>query len=145
MNYIDELIERLQEWAENEPDLTGYGGKVLKAAITALQEMQENYNRVFQRALDAEQKNKEFNEQFSKHQSTWWDNEDKLQQRIAELEKWNTEMVEKAASGGVLEGYREMGAKIERLDAALGEIIEIYGRHDKCSIIAKKARASERE
>ena len=83
MNDIDELIERLQEWAENEPDLTGYGGKVLKEAITALQEMR---------------------------------------QRIAELEKWNTEMVEKAASGGVLEGYREMGAKIERLDAALASV-----------------------
>jgi hypothetical protein len=40
MTNIDELIERLQEWAENEPDLTGYGGKVLKEAITALQEMQ---------------------------------------------------------------------------------------------------------
>jgi hypothetical protein len=52
--------------------------KKVAAQLVLLQEMQENYNRVFQRALDAEQKNKEFNEQFSKHQSTWWDNEDKL-------------------------------------------------------------------
>ena len=43
MNDIDELIERLQEWAENEPDLTGYGGKV---AITALQQMQKENKRL---------------------------------------------------------------------------------------------------
>ncbi len=46
MDDIDELIERLQEWAENEPDLTGYGGKVLKEAITALQQMQTENKRL---------------------------------------------------------------------------------------------------
>jgi len=39
-----------------------------------------------------------------------------LEKRIAELEKWNAEMVEKAASGGTLEGYREMGQRIAELE-----------------------------
>ena len=84
MNDIDELIERLQEWAENEPDLTGYGGKVLKEAITALQEMQQHI-------AELENDNQEL--------ANAIEETDKLNsERISELEKWNTEMVEKAAS-----------------------------------------------
>lgn len=36
--------------------------------------------------------------------------------RIKELELWNAAMVEKAASGGTLDGYREMAMRIEDLE-----------------------------
>ena len=88
MTDINKLVEQLAEirdlW-EGVLDPIEWETPISNA-ITALQEMQKDYIRVFQRALDAEQKNREFNEQFSKHQSTWWDREDKLQKRIAELE-----------------------------------------------------------
>jgi hypothetical protein len=87
MDDIDEIIRRLDHWIKVwgylDADGRSKGIKYLQDAVTALQQMQKNYNRVFQRALDAEQKNKEFNEQFSKHQSTWWDNEAQLKKRIS--------------------------------------------------------------
>lgn len=59
------------------------------------------------------------------------------QERIRELEEWNRKMVEKAASGGVLDGYRELGVKLaaaeEWREAVLNELIvaHIYTReHD---------------
>jgi CHASE3 domain sensor protein len=91
MNDIDELIERLQEWAENEPDLTGYGGKVLKEAITALQEMQQHI---------AELEN---------------DNQE-LANAIEETDKLNSERI------------AELEEEVKRLDAALDEIKEYFGR-----------------
>ena len=39
-----------------------------------------------------------------------------LKARIKELKKWNAEMVAKAASGGVLDGYRGMAARITELE-----------------------------
>ena len=86
--------------------------------------------------------------------------------RISELEQWNAEMVEKTASGGTLEGYREMGQRIaeleqdnlviltgkedlrdkcERLDAALVEIenLDYRGYPHESAAIAKKARAGK--
>ena len=51
--------------------------------------------------------------------------------RITELERWNHEMVEKAASGGVLDGYRELGAKCAELESALESIKQEFER--ECS------------
>jgi hypothetical protein len=39
-----------------------------------------------------------------------------LERRLREAEEWNRKMVEKAASGGVLDGYRELGAKCAALE-----------------------------
>jgi len=41
---------------------------------------------------------------------------DYQQKRIDKLEKWNREMVEKAAGGGRLDAYREQGKKICELE-----------------------------
>ena len=41
------------------------------------------------------------------------------EKRIKELEQWNAEMVEKAAGGGTLDGYREMAARIAFLEEEL--------------------------
>lgn len=41
------------------------------------------------------------------------------EKRIKELEKWNAEMVEKAAGGGTLDGYREMADRIAFLEQEL--------------------------
>lgn len=60
-------------------------------------------------------------------------------ERIRELEDWSRQMVEKAASGGALDGYRELGAKLakaeeraeeyrkdaERLDSVASEYFKI--------------------
>jgi predicted RNase H-like nuclease (RuvC/YqgF family) len=117
MNDIDELIERLREWSPDYATIT---------RATALQEMQQHI-------AELENDNQEL--------ANAIEETDKLNsERIAELEKWNTEMVEKAASNGVLEGYREMGAKIERLDAALKEIsLGVVAPMD----FAKKARKGD--
>ena len=39
--------------------------------------------------------------------------------RLKEVEEWNRQMVIKAASGGALEGYRELGAKLAHTEAKL--------------------------
>lgn len=44
-----------------------------------------------------------------------------LEAELAKTQKWNQEMVEKAASGGTLDAYREMGQRIAELEAALAE------------------------
>lgn len=53
-------------------------------------------------------------------------------EEIARLREWQRQMVEKAASGGVLEGYRELGAKAaaaeSRADAAEQRIRELTTR-----------------
>ena len=48
----------------------------------------------------------------SNHNANLREQLDASQARVAELEEWNRQMVEKAASGGVLDGYRELGQKL---------------------------------
>lgn len=43
---------------------------------------------------------------------------------IERLRKWNAEMVEKAASGGVLDGYRDLGARLAAKDAEIERLRE---------------------
>ena len=49
-----------------------------------------------------------------------------LRARVKELEQWNKEMVELSASGGRLDGYREMGRQLaekdEQIDALRARI-----------------------
>lgn len=40
-----------------------------------------------------------------------------LARRIVELERWNQQMVEKAADGGTLDGYRGLGQRAAKADA----------------------------
>lgn len=42
---------------------------------------------------------------------------DEAADEIDRLRKWNADMVAKSASGGVLDGYREMGAKLAAVEA----------------------------
>ena len=51
---------------------------------------------------------------------------------IERLRWWNADMVAKAASGGTLDGYREMGARLAALEAErdrLREALEWYEAH----------------
>lgn len=48
-----------------------------------------------------------------------------LRERVTELEAWNRQMVEKAASGGVLDGYRELGQRAAKAQADLEEALEV--------------------
>ena len=57
----------------------------------------------------------------------------KLKEQVAELQKWNADMVAKAASGGVLDGYRELGQRAAnaeaRAEAAEAELSKMKARH----------------
>lgn len=61
-----------------------------------------------------------------------------MRERIAELEAWNAEMVEKAASGGTLEGYREMGQRIAELEVVRGYYAQ-RGQRQRKALEAVKA------
>lgn len=76
---------------------------------------------------------------------------------VPKLREWNRKMVEKAASGGVLDGYREMGQRINNLEqqlaasaqqveqmrGALEAMLEDFGLYSHASIkMATDALAS---
>ena len=47
---------------------------------------------------------------------------DNQAEELAQAREWNRQMVEKAASGGTLEGYREMGRKLAQKDARIARL-----------------------
>ena len=57
---------------------------------------------------------------------------DRLTRELAEAREWNRQMVEKAASGGTLDGYRELGAKVAAAE----------NERDALRAAAKRARAA---
>ena len=52
------------------------------------------------------------------------------QREIEELREWNAAMVEKMASGGTLDGYREMASKVASLQSRLDECEAALRQHD---------------
>ena len=62
-----------------------------------------------------------------------------LESQLEEAQKWNKEMVEKAASGGTLDGYREQAARINELEQQLSESQEAVSELIKFIEWAKEA------
>lgn len=52
-----------------------------------------------------------------------------LKQEIERLKAWNAEMVKKAASGGTLDGYREMAQQLTNKDAEIERLNDAIRSH----------------
>lgn len=59
---------------------------------------------------------------------------ERLRTELDKAREWNRQMVEKAAEGGALDGYREMGARIAALEAERDRLREAG---DKLSFAAQ--------
>lgn len=54
---------------------------------------------------------------------------EQLYAEITKLQRWNADMVKKAASGGTLEGYREMASQLTEKDAEITKLTAEGAKH----------------